>query len=91
MFAAGDPVAQARLRSMLTAGRFTSLAGLQKVVARGGGGVTGGGGDGGGSEGGGEGGFGGGGAQRPLSPANMRLRPVHEPVPLYETLNVASI
>ena len=61
------------------------------IVSIGGGGGAGGGGDGGGGEGGGEGGAGGGGAQRPLSPANMRLRPVHEPVPLYETVNVASM
>ena len=65
--------------------------GTQKSAERGGGGGAGGGGDGGGGDGGGLGGIGGGGAQRPLSPANIRLRPVQVPLPLYDTVNVASM
>ena len=38
-----------------------------------------------------EGGRGGGGAQSAESPAKSKLRPVHVPVPMYETENVASM
>ena len=79
---------QARVMSMST--EFDT----QKSVERGGGGgggCDGTGGDGGGGDGGGEGGAGGGGAQSSLSPANIMLRPVQVPVPVYETEYVASM
>ena len=62
--------------------------------ATGGGGGEGNGGSGGGGcggNGGGSGGIGGGGSQRALSPANIRFRPVQVPLPLYDTVYVASM